>query len=114
MEILNSVFAKNLNYFMELRRMSQADLARALNVATSSVSYWCRGKKIPRSDMLAAICQVLRIEMNDLLLERNTEQTFEQRLWDNHGVLFRKIGELSEEDQKLVEAFVERLTDSGE
>lgn len=114
-EIIKGIFREKLNYYLRLRNQSQADLARAMNVTTSTVSDWCNGKKMPRSDRLQAIARWLNISMSDLLTDKAApEQSFEQRLWDNHGVLFRKIGGLSEEDQKLVEAFVERLTDSGE
>lgn len=113
MEKLNKTFSENLNYFMELRGKSQADLARALGVATSSVSAWCKGQKVPRSDKVAAICRFLLISMNDLLSERPAEQTFEQLLWDNYGVMLRKFGELSEADKQIVVDLVERLGGNG-
>ena len=50
MEKLNSVFMENLRYYLELRRKSQIDLARAVDVSSSTVSDWINGRKIPRAD----------------------------------------------------------------
>lgn len=114
-ERIKEIFTRKLNYYLRLKDRSQADLARAMDVTTSTVSDWCNGKKMPRSDRLQAIANWLNIQLSDLLTEKDDPvQSFEQLLWDNHGVLFRKIGSLSEDDQQLVEAFVERLTNSGE
>ena len=45
MEKLNETFRDNLRYFMELRGKTQADIARALGVSTSAVTYWCAGRE---------------------------------------------------------------------
>lgn len=113
MEKLNKTFSENLNYYLTLRGKSRSDLARALNVTTSTASDWCNGKKVPRSDKVAAICRFLFISMNDLLSEKPAEQTFEQYMWDNYGVMLRKFGELSEADKQIVIDLVERLGGNG-
>lgn len=109
MEELNRIFMENLNYFMNLRKKNQADIARAVGASTSIVSEWCRGAKVPRADKLAKICATLHISMTDLLAERPTEQTFEQWLWDNYGVMLRTFGNLTEADKRIVIDMVERL-----
>lgn len=109
MEKLNKTFSDNLNYYLELRKQNRSDLAKAVGVSTSTTSSWCNGEKVPRSDKVAAICRFLRINMNDLLIERPNEQTFEQYLWDNYGVMLRTFGNLKEEDKKIVIELVERL-----
>lgn len=109
MEKLNKTFSENLNYYLELRKKNRSDLAKALGVTTSTSSDWCNGNKVPRADKVAAICRFLNISMNDLLVERPTEQTFEQYLWDNYGVMLRTFGNLKEEDKKIVIELVERL-----
>lgn len=109
MEIRNSVFADNLRYYLELRHKTQADLAKALGVSTSTVSYWASGTKIPRADKLAAICGYLNAEMNDLLLERTTTPSFEEEIFNKYKAMFRNFGELSEDDKQIVEDLIERL-----
>ena len=109
MEQLNKTFSDNLNYYLELRKQNRSDLAKAVGVSTSTSSDWCNGVKVPRADKVAAICRFLRINMNDLLIERPTEQTFEQYMFDNYGVMLRTFGSLSEEDKKYVADLIERL-----
>lgn len=113
MEKLNETFSNNLNYFLELRQKNKSDLAKAIGVSTSTASAWCNGQKTPRADKVAAICRFLHISMNDLLIERPTEQTFEQWLWDNYGVMLRTFGNLTEADKRIVIDMVERLGENG-
>lgn len=107
MKGINNVFRDNMVYYMELRHKSQADIARGLNVSTSTVSDWINGVSTPRADRVAALASFFRCGVNDLLMER--EQTFEQLLWDNYGVMLRKFGELSEADKQIVVDLAERL-----
>lgn len=114
MERMNRIFRDNLRYFMELRGKSQADLARALDVSTSTTSYWANGTKIPRADKLKKICDFLFIDMNDLLTARADVPSFEQRLLDEEGIMLRKFGELDECDKQMVRDLVDRLTERRE
>ena len=72
-ERLSRLFCENLNYYMDLKDRSQADLARALDVSTSSVSYWLTGQRVPRMNMIAKIAIWLGIEPHDLITERKEE-----------------------------------------
>ena len=45
---------------------TQHDLARALGVSDMIVSYWTRGKKMPRSDRLPEIAAFLNCTVGDL------------------------------------------------
>lgn len=114
MERINETFSNNLKYFMDLRKKSQADIARATGVATSTVSYWVSGSKIPRADKLAAICRCLNIEMNDLLEAKVPVLSFEQQIFYEEGILLRKFGELSDKDKQMVRDLVDRLTSREE
>ena len=66
-EMLKKTFSENLRYFLDLRKKTRAELAAAVGVAVSTVSYWMNGVKIPRADKLAAICRFLHIDMSDLI-----------------------------------------------
>lgn len=114
MEKLNETFRDNLRYFMELRGKTQADIARALGVSTSAVTYWCAGRKVPRADKLKALCDFLFVDMSDLLTERVVVPSFEQRLLDEEGIMLRKFGELDETDKQMVRDLVDRLTERRE
>lgn len=114
MERLNSIFRNNLVYYMELRGKTQIELAKATGAAASTVSYWMRGEKVPRADKLEAICRFLRIDMNDLLLERVPVQSFEQELFYNEAVMMREFGELSDRDKQVVRDLIDSLTKKGD
>lgn len=114
MERLNETFRDNLRYFMELRGKTQADIARALGVSTSAVTYWCSGEKMPRADKLKALCDLLFVDMSDLVEPRAAVPSFEQRLFDEEGIMLRKFGELSDKDKQMVRDLVDRLTSREE
>ena len=106
---IKMIFTEKLNYYLSYRDKTQADLARAMGVTTSTVSDWCNGKKMPRSDRLQAIARWLGIELSDLLTEGEAVQTFEQRMLYDEGVLLRHFDELSESDKQFVRDLVEKL-----
>ena len=73
-ESAKKIFAKNLNYFMNLNDKKQIDLAKYMGSSTGLVSSWCRGEKMPRIDKLKAICDWFHIEMSDLLTDKSKQQ----------------------------------------
>ena len=65
----NKLFSKNLNFYLNKYELTQADLAKRLNVSTASVSNWCRGIKTPRIDKVDAMCEILHINRSDLMTD---------------------------------------------
>lgn len=113
-EMLKKTFSENLRYFLDLRKKTRAELAAAVGVAVSTVSYWMNGVKIPRADKLAAICRFLHIDMSDLIGDVHPVQSFEQQLFEEEGIMLRKFGELDETDKQMVRDLVDRLTERRE
>lgn len=68
---LRLLFAKNLKYYMDMAGLNQADLRRLMGVSSATVSEWCSGKKIPRTDKINTICYYLGIGIDDLLSDNN-------------------------------------------
>lgn len=64
---INRIFSKKLNYWLERREKSQADLYKMLGVSSATVSDWCNNKKMPKADKLVIISKWLMIELSDLL-----------------------------------------------
>lgn len=83
-ESLNKIFSDNLNYWLNARGKTQADLARYMNVSTATTSDWCNANKIPRTDKLVQISRWLMIELSDLIMEKEKEE-----LSEFEKVLFR-------------------------
>ena len=66
-EELRKLFAKNLNYYLELNGYNQADLARHLHVSTATTAKWCTGQTMPRIDKIQSICNWLGTDKAALL-----------------------------------------------
>ena len=75
-DVIKEIFAKNLRYFMDARGISQADISRALNVSSATVSDWCNGNKFPRTDSIQQLADLLGVRFSTLTSE-NGIQDFE-------------------------------------
>lgn len=67
------IFAKNLRYYMDLNNKTQKDLIDNLGVTRSAMSSWYTGTRIPRPEVLDAICEYFQIKRSDLT-EEHTER----------------------------------------
>jgi len=67
---INVIFSKKLNYWLERRGKTQADLYKKLGVSSATVSDWCNNKKMPKADKLVLISKWLMIELSDLLEDK--------------------------------------------
>jgi len=72
----NQVFSKRLKYYLEYYGISQADLARRLNVGTTSVSNWVNGIKTPRMNKVDMMCEIFHCKRSDLISEESTEEYY--------------------------------------
>ena len=71
-EEIRLIFAKNLNHYLKLNGLSQADLARYMKVSTATATKWCNAQSIPRIDKIQSLCNWFVIEKSDLLEEHKT------------------------------------------
>lgn len=61
------MFAKILRDLRKRNRLTQGELARALNVSTSTIGMYERGERMPPPDMLLAIADYFGTDVNTLL-----------------------------------------------
>ncbi len=59
-------FSEALVYYMCRDDIQQCDLARALNVSTSAVSYWVCGRTLPRSATMRTIAAYFDVPVEEL------------------------------------------------
>ena len=88
----NKVFSDNLRYHLEIRNITQVELAHRLGVGTTSVYNWTSGLKTPRMDKIDKICSILRVSRNDLLTETtddSSDRDIQSRFADNLNELLR-------------------------
>lgn len=91
----NTIFATNLNYYMELNEISQNELARRLGVSSTAVNYWCNATKVPRMDKVDKIALLFGIDRSDLINEHNEH--------DNEGDVDARLFSLDPREIKLLE-----------
>lgn len=66
----NALFAKNLNYLLKMRNMTQAELAERMGVSTATTSNWCKGIKLPRMDKVDKMCAIFDCLRSDLMEDK--------------------------------------------
>lgn len=64
------IFSKQLRYFISTREATQEQVADAVGVSPATVSYWCKGERVPRMDKVDALCRFFRCTRDDLLTDR--------------------------------------------
>lgn len=58
-EDAKQVFAQNLKRYLEMKGLTQLELAEHMGCSSSTVSDWCNGKKYPRVDKMQRIADFL-------------------------------------------------------
>lgn len=66
------------------KKLTQADLAEELNITDRAVSKWETGKGMPDSSIMIELCNILGINVNELLSgERIKMEDYEKKVEDN-------------------------------
>ncbi|MCI8400937.1 MAG: helix-turn-helix transcriptional regulator [Lachnospiraceae bacterium] len=65
-----------MRYYLAKYEITQAELARRLNVGTTSVYNWCNGIKSPRMDKIDAMCGLFHCRRSDLIEEKEDEEDY--------------------------------------
>lgn len=86
----NKVFSKNLRLYLDKNNMTQLDLAKRLNVGTTSVSNWCNALKSPRMDKVDAMCKLFNCSRSDLMEDNTSLSTSRKR-----GVVIKVLGRVA-------------------
>lgn len=102
------IFGKNLSRYIDIRGITQLELAEKIGVATSSVSYWCNGEKMPRMDKIEMIADYLGVTKSDLL-EDGSATTYIPTDKDIQFALFGGKDEITEKMYEEVKNFAAYL-----
>ncbi len=70
-EEAREIFKKNFKKILDIRGLTQADVAKALGYTASTVSDWSKGKSYPRVDRMQRLADYLRVPMDYLTAKRN-------------------------------------------
>ena len=88
--------------------MTQADLAKAVGVTTSSIGMYETGVRNPSYDVVVKLANYFNVT-TDYLLGNNEQELsdLEEEDTSELKILFDKIRDLSEDDKKRINAIVE-------
>ena len=98
------------------RNMTQAEFAKQVGIATSTISEWKKRKTNPTADKIMDICNVLQITPEQLLTgkgiedEENITVTSRESCFTPYDIqLVQDYDGLKEEQQKRLMAYMEAL-----
>ncbi|MDE5946465.1 MAG: helix-turn-helix domain-containing protein [Oscillospiraceae bacterium] len=98
---------KTGRFIMELRKsknLTQKQLAEKLNISDKTVSKWECGKGMPEISLMLPLCEVLEINVNELLSgERISENNYHRKAEEN---MMNLIKEKQENKRKLIIAII--------
>lgn len=87
-----TIFASNLQKYMNLHNKTRRDLSEALGISYYTVTDWVKGKKFPRMDKVEMLADYFCILKSDLIEEQPPEEIKEPAMFDG----------LSENQKKLM------------
>jgi len=121
-DIQKAIFSRNLNYFLQLNRKSQKEVADTLGISLSTFNSWCTGTKIPRMDKIQKLADYFGIKKSDLIDDKTDNQTqgyyineetrkIAQKIYENPAlrILFDASRDAKPEDLLYVADLIKRL-----
>ena len=118
MDDINAVIiGQNIARMLAATGHTQRELAEFCGVHVSTPSAWVLGKKAPRNDKLAKICEFFGCTLSELMQEQKSHYIREdadelaQFLYDNpdYHTVFDAVRGVKREDLEFVKDFIDRL-----
>lgn len=118
-------FPKLLKYYLMMNNKTQKDLVDYLGVSQSAVSNWVTGIRLPDMEIVAKIAKFLHIEIQDLIQENPSSDTYymnddakdmAQFMFENpeYKVLFDASRNVKKEDIAFVKEMIDRMSNRDE
>ena len=120
-----SVFAKNLQFQMDLNRKTRKDVCEALGFSYYTFSDWVNGKKYPRMDKVEMLASYFGILKSDLIEDKpkelenikknpvaTAERHFEILMDEDFVGMFDEFHSLDEKKRKIVIDLVHSLAET--
>lgn len=65
------IFAKNLNYYMNINKKTRSDVCRDLDIPYSTFTDWCNANIYPRIDKIEMLANYFDIKKSDLVEDKD-------------------------------------------
>ena len=102
------IVGRNLHDLRSAYRMTQVDLGKKLQCGEATISYWERGKAIPRGDYLPELAKIFHVSIDSLFgMDRATDRIME--LQTENTALLRQIENLTSAQVAMVKEFDKKL-----
>lgn len=113
MNIRNN-FARNLKYYIKIKKIKRKEICNKLNIPTSTLSDWINAKKFPRIESLEELATFLNTSELDLLEDKIGSKKFNELNIDDKlnnedktEILFNRYKEnLTEYDKSLINCII--------
>jgi len=63
------IFSKRLRHYISMKETTQEQVAEYVGVSPATVSFWCKGARVPRMDKIDALCKFFDCSRDDLMSE---------------------------------------------
>lgn len=115
----NQVFARNLQYYMNLNQKKRKEVCEALGVHYNTFSDWLYGRKFPRIDKIEMLADYFGIEKSDLIEDKRNivhpeeDAIFAASILRDEELLemIRKFRNLSEKSKNAVIQMIDTLSE---
>lgn len=111
-----SIFASNLQKYMERNDKSRTDIAEALGISYYTVTDWVKGKKYPRMDKVERLAKYFGVKKSDLIEQKTiesqsamAERHFEIVMDEDINEIFDDFRSLNMAQKKIVKDLVHSL-----
>ena len=102
------IVGRNLHDLRNAYRMTQVDLGKKLQCGEANISYWERGKAVPRGDYLPVLAKIFHVSIDSLFgMDRATDRIME--LQTENTALLRQIENLTSAQVAMVKEFDKKL-----
>lgn len=117
---LNELIAGNITRLLDEQGKTQLDLAEYMGVAQSTVSYWCKGIKVPRMSKIDKICRFFGVKRSDILGTQNyyddpAVQKIAQEIYYNpeYRILFDAARDSKPEDLHMAAEILKKFKETN-
>lgn len=115
-----SIFASNLQKYMERNDKSRTDIAEALGISYYTVTDWVKGKKYPRMDKVERLAKYFGIKKSDLIEQKTidshpvemAERHYEIIMDEDINDIFDDFRSLNAGQKKIVKDLVHSLAET--
>ncbi len=98
---MHKTFGKLLTDAMDVSDITQKELAGKLGVSSSTVSYYCKDKRIPPYPVMVKICKILQFNLNEIY------QIPSNQISNDELMLLRKYEALENDDKEFFDKLID-------